>query len=156
MSKRRSSKEYYIVQNGKLIPVEEEFYYAWYRPIWRMRGKARRNGECMCTKKNFWKCEGVCLDCPFYSRRYKSLNELQDECGWEVSTDTDMSGLTIANILSEEVKEELTKITPYSLRILEMLAEKHSVRSIAKTLGIAESTLRGHIAKIRACLKKYI
>ena len=81
MSKERKPHPYYIVLQGKKVEVSKERYYEHYRPIWRTQDKMQRRGECICTKANLWKCEGICQDCPYYSPKADSIEDRMENAG---------------------------------------------------------------------------
>lgn len=56
-----------IKQRRKYLPVDENFYYQWYRPIWAARKKAQEHGQCTCPSKFLWKCDGACEDCEYHA-----------------------------------------------------------------------------------------
>lgn len=68
-------KHYFIPVNGNPVEVNEETYRDFYRPIWRTRYHAQKNGECVCPKSQLWKCDGICPGCRYNAAGRKvSLN----------------------------------------------------------------------------------
>lgn len=43
-------KKFFIPVDGNPTEVREEVYRAYYRPIWRTRYHAQKDGECVCPK----------------------------------------------------------------------------------------------------------
>ena len=66
-----------IYLNGQPVPVTEEVYLEWYRPIWRCHDFARRHGQCSLSR---WQlCEGDCAICRFrMAGDHSSLDDLHD------------------------------------------------------------------------------
>lgn len=157
---QKKANRYFIPIDGMPIEVSEEVYRAYYRPIWNTRYHAQKNGECRCTKAQIWKCNGVCLGCPFYA------------AGKKVSLDTAIGGedddLTLGDTLSDDAPtadsilmdeellkalyDELNRLDPEGKRICELMMH-HSEREAAEIMGMARSTFKRHWAKIRAVLQ---
>ena len=157
---QKKANRYFIPIDGMPIEVSEEVYRAYYRPIWNTRYHAQKNGECRCTKTQFWKCDGVCPGCPFYA------------AGKKVSIDTAIGGedddLTLGDTLPDNAPtadsilmdqellkalyDELDRLDPEGQRICELMMH-HSEREAAEIMGMARSTFKRHWAKIRAELQ---
>lgn len=60
-------KQHFIPLNGQRIPVSEEIYYEYYRPIWAIRKRAQAHGQCMCPGSKLWKCNGDCPACSYHA-----------------------------------------------------------------------------------------
>ena len=52
-------KKYFIPVDGITIEVSIEVYRAYYQPIWLTSYHAQKNGECLFTKVQLWKCDGA-------------------------------------------------------------------------------------------------
>lgn len=153
---------YFIPVNRTFIEVSEEIYQAHYRPIWRMRYHAQKNGECNCTKAQVWRCDGVCPGCPFCA------------AGKKVSFDTPIGSendeLTIGDVLADDAPtadsilmdkellqvlyEELERLDPEGKRICELFMQGQSEREAAATMNMARSTFKRHWAKIQSELQE--
>ena len=151
---QKKANRYFIPIDGMPIEVSEEVYRAYYRPIWNTRYHAQKNGECRCTKTQFWKCDGVCPGCPFYA------------AGKKVSIDTAIGGedddLTLGDTLADNAPtadsilmdqellkalyEELDRLDPEGQRICELMMH-HSEREAAEIMGMARSTFKRHWAE---------
>ena len=155
------NRKYYVPVDGRLIEVNKEFYYKYYRPIWRIQDHAQRNGECCCPKSHLWKCDGVCCDCPYRIERHT------------VSLDTPIGGknneLTLGDVLIDpspspafnmEKKEllqvlikEINSLDPESRYIFELML-CHSEREAAIIIGLPRSTFKRRWAKIQSHLQE--
>ena len=60
---KKQDKQYFIRLDKQYIPVTEEVYKAYYRPIWRTHYHASKNGQCGCT--DWRRCEGDCGLCRY-------------------------------------------------------------------------------------------
>ena len=143
-----------IYLHGQVIPVTEEVYQAYYRPIWRVHDFARRHGQCCLS--DWRKCEGDCAVC-----RYRtvgdggSIDMLFDEYELEIedigSNPEDIVGDAL---LLEALLKELDEIDPDGRRIAELLMDGETDRNIAQLLGMARSSFSDRKLRIRKELKK--
>ena len=143
-----------IFLNGKPVPVTEEVYLEWYRPIWRTHERASRRGQCSCPK---WQlCEGDCAICRFcQAGNMTSLDQIRDNYELEPEDpDSDPAGIVMDAILLEELLDALDEIDPYGRRIAELLLEGLDDRTAAKALGMAKSTYSDKKLKLRKELKR--
>jgi hypothetical protein len=142
-----------IYLNGDPVPVTEEVYLEWYRPIWRTHDFARRHGQCSCHR---WQlCEGDCAICRFRTDGdLRSLDDLQDSYELESAlSGDDPEGLVLDAILLDELLDELDQRIPNGRRIAELLMNGLDDRSAAEALGIARSTFSDRKLKLRRELK---
>lgn len=143
-----------IYLNGQPVPVTEEVYLAWYRPIWRTHDFARRHGQCSLSR---WQlCEGDCGICRFrMASDHSSLDDLRDAYELEpTDPSTDPESIVMDAVLLEELLDELDEIDPNGRRIAEMLLDGLDDRAAAKALGMAKSTFSDKKLKLRRELKK--
>ncbi len=57
------------------VDVSKEFYYEYYRPIWRIRKNMQEKNVCRCPKDRFHLCDGICCGCEFYGVEIVSLDQ---------------------------------------------------------------------------------
>lgn len=65
MNSNEKQRKIYIRSTKTWVPVTEEVYREYYRPIWRLQKEAQKNGQCMCTKSKLWVCDGDCATCEY-------------------------------------------------------------------------------------------
>lgn len=143
-----------IYLNGQPVPVTEEVYLEWYRPIWRCHDFARRHGQCSLSR---WQlCEGDCGICRFkMAGDHSSIDDLRDNYELEpAAPGADPEGIVMDAILLEELLDELDEIDPNGRRIAEVLLDGLDDRAAAKALGMARSTYSDKKLKLRRELKK--
>jgi len=72
-----NSKKYKVYLKGMdtWVDVTEDFYYEYYRPIWRKRKNMQKKNVCGCPKDRFHLCDGVCCGCDFYRVEVVSLDQ---------------------------------------------------------------------------------
>lgn len=149
------NKKYQIYLNGKLIPVTEEVYKAWYRPIWRTHDFARRHSQCACAD---WRlCEGDCGLCRY--RRagdQASLDQWQEEYGLERKADeADPSEIVERRAARDALLRELDTIDPDGRKLVQLLQDGIDDRKAAEILGLSKSAYSRKKIKLRSALRKY-
>ena len=72
-----SDKKYKVYLKGmdKWVDVTKEFYYEYYRPIWRKRKNMQDKNVCRCPKDRFHLCDGICCGYEFYDTVIFSLDQ---------------------------------------------------------------------------------
>jgi len=145
---QQQNKQYFIRLDKQYIPVTEEVYKEYYRPIWRTHYHASNRGQCGCTD---WKrCEGDCGLCHY--RAAGNTLSLDAECEGEegskltlLDTIEDSSAnivdIVADKLLLEELFHVLADLDPDSRRICELIRQGKTEREIAAEFGIRQSTL---------------
>ena len=156
----QSTREYriYHPQARKFIPVSQEIYYEYYRPIWRIQKRAQDHGQCICTKNNLWKCDGDCLVCPYHTAGdTRSLDaELESEDGSTMTLLDTIPDPTINiedavadSIMLEELLKSLDELDPDGRSMCELIIQGHSEREAAAIMQIGRSTFKRQWAKVK-------
>ena len=142
------NKQYFIPVNGELIPVTEETYKEYYRPIWRTHYHASKHGQCGCT--DWRQCEGDCGLC-----RYRAAgNTLSLDAEYEGEEGSKLTLLDsiedpAANIedivadklLLNELFKTMDELDPDSRRICELIRQGKTEREIANEFDVRQSTI---------------
>lgn len=145
---QKENKNYRIYLNGQLIPVSEEVYKAWYRPIWDVHNFARRHAQCGCPDWHF--CEGDCGLCVHQKAGDIHSSDLwKDDYAPECAMTADPADIVIDAILTEELLKQMDAIDPYGRRIAKLIFEGINDRDAAEMLGLAKSTYSDK--KLRLC-----
>ena len=149
-----SEKTRNIYLQGQVIPVTEEVYQAYYRPIWRVHDFARRHGQCCIS--DWRRCEGDCGLCKYHTiGDGGSIDFLMDEYELDIEdTGSNPEDIVGEALRLEELLKELDEIDPDGRRIAELLMDGETDRNIATILGMARSSFSDR--KLRICkeLKK--
>lgn len=161
--KPQSTREYriYLPQTRQFIPVNEEVYREYYRPIWRIQKRAQAHGQCICTKKNLWRCDGDCLVCPY--KTAGDIISLDAELGSDDGStmtlldtipDTSISieDAVADSILLEELLKALDELDPEGRQMCDLIMQGQSEREAAANMQMARSTFKRHWVKVRAAL----
>lgn len=156
-----TNKQHFISVNSELIPVSEEVYKEYYRPIWRTHYHASKHGQCGCT--DWRRCEGDCGLC-----RYRTAGdalsldaEYEGEEGSKLTLlDTiEDSAPNIVDIIADKLMlQELIKVLeeldPDSRCICELIRQGKTEREIAAEFGVRQSTLNYRKNKLMDKLRK--
>lgn len=147
------NKKHQIYLNGELIPVTEEVYKAWYRPIWRTHDFARRHGQCACAD---WRlCEGDCGLCEHKRAGDQVSIEQSQECGLQMAAyRADPSEIVESRAAYDALLLALDAIDSNGRKIAQMLLEGVDDRTAAEMLGLPRSTYSDKKLRIRRELEK--
>jgi len=135
-----TNKQYFIPVNGELIPVSEEVYKEYYRPIWRTHYHASKHGQCGCS--DWRKCKGDCGLCRYRTAGDTlSLEKEQEEVG-DIRQDPTMNieDIVADKLLLGELFRVLDDLDPDSRRICELIRQGKTEREIAAEFGVRQST----------------
>lgn len=143
MQNRDNQRKIYIRSTKQWVPVTEEVYLAYYRPIWRAQKAAQKVGQCFCPKDKLWLCDGDCAMCEYHAAgNTTSLDApIENGDGEEFSlVDTledptaDFADVLVDRLLLEHLLDELAEQDPEGKRICELIMEGCSKTEIADTL----------------------
>ena len=143
MTKQENTRKIYICSTKTWVPVTEEVYLEYYRPIWRLQKEAQKNGQCMCTKSKLWVCDGDCATCEYRAAGNTiSLDApMENGDGDEFSLKDALEDPTasfadvlVDRLLLEQLLDELAERDPEGKRICELIMEGSSKAEIADTL----------------------
>jgi len=159
MPQTSNDKQYYIEIDGQQVPVSEEVYRVYKRPVWAERKCQERSKRCRSENGN--RCTGDCSKCD--KRRTGgtlSLNALEED-GFEPSDSSlDPAEIFADKLLLEELFKALDELDPGSRRICMLISQGATEREIATVLGIRQSTLnyrkRRLLEKLHERLKESI
>ena len=157
MEEHATDKRYFIPVDGTLIEVSEDVYRAYYQPIWNTRYHARKNGECICTRAQLWKCDGICPGCPFYAAGKKL--SIDAPIGGEDNEFTLSDTLTddapnIESIVCDKAELDhlfarLNQLMPEAVEIGKLRLAGLNDGAIADILGIKRTTFRSRLQKAK-------
>ncbi|SDN09849.1 hypothetical protein [Acetanaerobacterium elongatum] len=143
MKNQVNQRKIYIRSTKQWVPVTEEIYSEYYRPIWRLQKEAQKNGQCVCPKSKLWICDSDCATCEYRAAGNTiSLDapmENADGDGFSlIDTIVDPTGnfsdILVDRLLLEQLLDELSERDPEGNRICELIMEGSSKTEIADTL----------------------
>ena len=163
----KKGKNKYIPINSNVIEVDDEIYYEYYRPVWRERKRSQNSGRCRCTKRNLWKCDGVCTGCKYYAAgNLCSLDvEIEGQEGVTLKdilpeTKCSLDDLVETKDLYEALHTTLSQLPTLQKAICEYLMMGKTEREIATLLEKSQSTINYQKKKafkvLREILKIYM
>ncbi len=155
-------KHYFIPVNGNPVEVNEETYRDFYRPVWRTRYHAQKNGECVCPKSQLWKCDGICPGCRYNAAGRKvSLNDpiCDDDPNLTLedvleSSDPSPESILMDRELLDALYDELNRLDPDGRRICELIMQGETEREIAADMGKRQSTINYQKNKVFSILRE--
>jgi RNA polymerase sigma factor (sigma-70 family) len=142
----KSTKEYYLPIDGQEIPVSEEVYRAYKRPLWAEHKRKER--EKRCRDENGHRCTKDCSKCDKQrTGSVLSLDKFNEE-GFEVADSVDIAELVAEKLLLEELVAALNELDPQNRRIAELYGEGLSEREIAAQVGLSQKGVNKRKTKI--------
>lgn len=142
----------YLKNTDQWIPVTDEIYETYYRPVWRAQKAAKKAGQCNCQSEMLWKCDGDCFTCSFH----KAGNTLSMDAPVEgtddneniclgdtlADRDSDFTGMLADKLLLEQLLDELAVQDPAGSRICKLIIDGLSEREAAVEMNMARSTFK--------------
>ena len=112
----KEQKQYYITVKGQKVPVSEEVYRAYVRPVEASEREERRNSKCLVKgeRSGLVRCKEDCSKCPYHMAGNKllggklSLDGLIDQ-GYEESSGEDIESEVIERQEKNKRTEALHK-----------------------------------------------
>lgn len=141
----------HIYINGQKVPVSEEVYHAYMRPVWvehkrRERAKRCRIGDVRCTSD--------CSKCPHRQTGNVLSLDLLKEMGWEpADPSADVQEIFEGRMLLEALFCQLEKLDPDGQLLCRLLMDGQSERQIAGGLGISQVAVNKRKQKVFAILR---
>ena len=157
--KKKKRKRYIYVKKVR-YEVDEKVYRAYKRPIWKIRSRVQRAGECFCPKNMLKFCDADCLICDYYlpQRDVSIFSRLPgDQEGLVINdTLTDYSEMPEPILLEKDLIDALhnaiLQLEPDG-RELCMLLKQYSQNEAAKIMGVSRATVNHRWGKIKKQLE---
>lgn len=152
---QNNEKKRVIHLNDELIPVTEEIFQEWYRPIWKTFRLAYRHGRCRCP--NWQLCKGDCGLCEYRRAGDQVSMEQTQECGLQIAAyRADPSEIVESRAAYEALLQELDAADPNGRRIAQLLLDGVDDRTAAEMLGLSKSAYSRKKIKLRSTLRKQL
>lgn len=139
------------------VPVTEEVYRAFKRPLWAEKKAKERKSRCQIGKDNgkTKRCNGDCSQCDhFRSGSDLSLEGLEEAGDYRAATTQDVAEVAVYNALLENLFDILDEMDPESRYIVQAIMDGQQDKETAAQLGRAASTLSYQKKKLLAELKE--
>ncbi len=132
-----------------LQPVSKEEYFALYRPIWRKQKQMQKTGQCMCTKKYLWKCDGQCDICEFHAAGTELSfdRDLEDYGDHHEAPGADPAAIYADREILRLLLQRLKELCPDALSVGDLITDGLSQRDALEQLGLTRSTFRSRLQK---------
>lgn len=162
------NKQFYIKVNGQKVPVSEEVYRAYVRPITSSQRTARRNSKCLVKGKRsgLVRCKNDCSKCPYYSAGNKllggvlSLDVLKDDGKEEAATSDIEHDLIEFEENNQRIAalhraiEKLNERQQYIVR--EIFFKGKTQEEVRQKIGISKSSMSEAYHCILRLLKNFL
>lgn len=162
MKPENKQKFIYVRATKEMVPVSDEVYYEYYRPIRAQLQREQYHHRCNCPKKYMYQCDGDCFICEYHvGEEYLSM-DVQDSESQEYMYDTipddgpELEKVVSDRMLIAQLLERLRELDPDADKIIALWSEKPdmSIRDMAERLGRTKSTFFDQIKKYRKEFKK--
>lgn len=146
----------YIEIDGQQIPVSEEIYRAYKRPLWADHKRKEREKRCFISdgRGGTKRCTGDCSVCQEQrTGNILSLDKFQEE-GIEAPDSFDLAELVADQQLLEELYTALEELDPENRRIMELFSIGKSEREIASDIGLSQKGVNKRKTRLFAILRE--
>lgn len=143
----------YIVIGGEPVPVTEEVYLAYKRPLWAQRKRNERERRCLDENGN--RCMKECRLCDKERTGGNLSLEKLTEDGHDFPDVFDLPDYIEAKLLKEALKEALASLTEDEQHLINVAFSGMSEREAAKVFNLSQKTFTYRRDKIVSKLRKY-
>lgn len=150
------TNEKVIYYNGEFIKVSKEFYYAYYRPIWRQLKKMKNLKKCSCPKKRLYSCTGECYECKYHKGADVSFDEILETRG-DLPDEKSMDFVEMISDKEqvEELINELSRSDENARVVFHMKLEGSLDKDIADVLNLSTSTFSDRKKRLYKMAKNF-
>ena len=136
------------------IPVSDEIYNEFYRPIWNTFRKAHRHGCCSCPGSKWCLCTGDCATCKYRTAGDTLSLEYEREIMGDTREDksADVDAIVTDRIVFEQLLKRLDVLMPEARQIGELRLAGLSDAEIADAIGIPRTTFLSRLKKAKTQL----
>lgn len=130
----------FIEIDGEQIPVTEEVYRAYKRPLWAEHKRKERAKRC--RDENGFRCTKDCRTCEkFREGSDLSLNKFNEE-GYEIADSVDLAELVADKLLLEQLVAALNDLDPDERSLIKALFyNDRTERDYAAEIGISHQAV---------------
>lgn len=153
---QQSIREHYIYDPAtkQRIPVSDEIYNEFYRPIWNTFRKAHRHGTCSCPGSKWWLCGGDCAVCKYRTAGDSLSLDYELEVIGDIRSDdaAPIDEIVTDSIAFGQLLSRLDKLMPEARLIGELRLSGLTDGEISEKLGIPRTTMLSRLKKAKAQL----
>ena len=145
--------QFFVEIEDHKVPVTEEVYQAFMRPIWAEQKRLKR--EKRCRDENGNRCTKDCSTCSKQRSGIPySLDSFQEDFGFESADKIDIEELVADKLLLKELFNILNELDPSSRRIIELFSIGLPEREIAAKTGLSQKAVNKRKQKLFTYLRE--
>lgn len=165
----KEQKQYYITVKGQQVPVSEEVYRAYVRPVRAQQRAMRRGWRCVVLKGDKYglvRCKEDCSQCPYAQEGNAPTGngtslDLLCEAGFDapslVDIETDLIECEERMEQSARVQEAISQLNERQQYIVrEIYFNGRTQAEVSRALGIDKTSISKAVARALASLKKIL
>jgi len=145
--------QFFVEIEGQKVPVTEEVYTTYMRPLWAEQKRSER--EKRCRDENGNRCT---KDCSYCSKQRSgtaySLDSFKEDFGFEPTDKIDVEELVADKLLLDELFDILNELDPSSRRIIELFSIGLPEREIAAKTGLSQKAVNKRKQKVFTYLRE--
>lgn len=148
------TKEYFVTIDGQRIPVTEEVYRAYMRPVWAEQKRMERSKRCRVAGK---RCNGDCSQCPHRrTGSVLSLDLLAADGYLPADRQEDIEEIVADRIMLEELLNALEELDPEGKLMCELFGQGMSEREMTKVFGVSRPVIHKRLTRLFSQLRKIL
>lgn len=164
----KEQKQYYVIVKGQKVPVSEEVYRAYVRPVRAQQRAMRRNWRCVlkADKYGLVRCKEDCSQCPYAQEGNEPTGngtslDLLCEAGFDAPSSVDIEADLIEceerMEQSARVQEAIRQLNERQQYIVQAIYYAgRSKTDVAQELGMKKSALSQALSRIMQQLRKIL
>ena len=164
----KEQKQYYVTVSGQKVPVSEEVYRAYVRPVRAQQRAMRRGWRCVlkADKYGLVRCKEDCSQCPYAQEGNPPTGngtslDLLCEAGFDapslVDIETDLIECEERMEQSARVQEAIRQLNERQQYIVrEIYFNGRTQAEVSRALGIDKTSISKAVARALASLKKIL
>lgn len=146
------NRQRFIFIDNEPIPVTEEVYRAYMRPVWAEQKRQERAKRCRIGGA---RCTGDCSQCPHMrTGTAVSLERLNEVNHMPVDLSADVQEIVEGRLLLEALFRQLEELDPDGQLLCRLVMDGKSERQIAGQLGISQVAVNKRKQKVFAILRE--
>lgn len=145
---------HYLEIDGEQIPVTEEVYRAYKRPLWAEHKRKER--EKRCRNANGYRCTNDCSQCDKQrTGSVLSLDKLTED-GFDIADPNDFAQAIENSFILEALHDAVDKLESLDHQIIELFCAGQSEREIGAVVGMSQKGVNKRKARIFADLRDHL
>ena len=133
------------------IPVTEKVYREYMRPIWREQKEATRAKKLCVNQSRKDACKHDCDHCTQPVFRESSIDMMPEKAVSSMS----LEDFCIGKLMIEQLLEAMEDLAPEDRRLLQLIGEGESERTIAEILGKSKTAVHKRKDRLYAVLRDF-